>query len=129
MTAVFDNNILRSGVLALALTAGLGIAASSIAQADSGFTPPSASDARAAAPGISTGWHDRYCRYVWSYPKNGKTFVEIYNDDGSSIWYSGDTEAPSVTQEMMMRACYRQGARYSFRVYNNNGKWDALRAY
>lgn len=130
MKVVSVYNFVRSSVLAVGLSAGLGVVASNGAFAGTtGFTPSAADASLAAAPGISTGWHTRYCDYVWVYPKNGKTVVEIRNDNGSSLWYSGDTESPSVYQEMLIRACSKPGARYQFRVYNSNGNWDAIRAY
>ena len=130
MKAVSVYNFVRSAVLAVGLSAGLGIAASNGAFAGTtGFTASGGDTSRAAAASISTGWHNRYCNYVWVYPKNATTVVEIVNDDGSKLWYSGDTESPSVYQEMLIRACSKGGARYQFRVYNTNGKWDAIRAY
>lgn len=130
MKAVSVSSIVRSSALAVALSASLGVAASTGALADAtGFTPPATDAARAAEPRIATGWHTRYCDYVWAYQKNGATVVEIVNDNGSKLWYSGDTEKPSVYQEMLIRACYKPGARYQFRVYNSNGNWDAVRAY
>lgn len=141
MKAVTNLNTFRSCVLALAVTAGLGVAASSGALADSsGLTPagsttdasgkPAPDTGRAVVAGASKGWHYKYCNYVWVYPKNGKTFVAIENKDGSTLWYSGDTEKPSIYQEMMIRACAKSGAYYGFRVYNGStGAWDAVAAY
>lgn len=142
MNAVFGIGALRSCALALVLTAGLGVAASGGARADSsGLTPPgstaeavpnkpAADTGRAAVANASKGWRYKYCNYVWVYPKNGKTIVAIENKDGSTLWYSGDTERPSVYQEMMMRACSKSGAYYGFRVYDGStGAWDAVAAY
>lgn len=133
---------IRSCGLALAFTAGLGIAASSGALADStGMTLPGGKaeagvdkPAKYANRGVTTmsskKWRYRYCDYVWVYPKNGMIRVAIENTDGSTLWYEGDSESASVYQQMMMRACSKSGAYYGIRFTNlNKGTWDAIVAY
>lgn len=142
MSSVTGFAAVRSFGVALALAAGVAIAASSGALADdTGFTPAgSQADAATGKPApyanrgavntASQGWRYRYCDYVWVYPKNGMIRVAIENTDGSSLWYEGDTERASVYQEMMMRACSKTGASYGIRFTNlNKGKWDAIAAY
>ncbi len=142
MTSVTGLKAIRSFGLALALTAGLAIAASSGAQADAtGFTPagsrassdtdkPVKYSSRGVVNTSSKKWRYRYCDHVWAYPKNGSIRVEIENTDGSTLWYEGDTETASVYQEMMMRACSRSGAYYGIRFTDvSKGKWDAIVAY
>lgn len=138
MATVTLSSIVKPVVLAV----GVCIAASGLAWADSsGFAPggynagsaqdkPASDTGRAVTMGLSKGWHYRYCDYVWVFPKNGSIVVSIENKDGSSLWYSGDTEKPSIYQEMMIRACSKKGAYYGFRVYDaSTGAWNAVAAY
>lgn len=143
MTPIPSFNAVRTGGLALALAFGLAGAAGNGALADTtGFTPsgsqaagaapdrPASFASRGAVPTSSKTWRYRYCDYVWVYPKNDVTRVEIVNKDDSTLWYEGDSETASVYQEMMMRACYRSGAYYGIRFTNvSKGKWDAIVAY
>lgn len=132
----------REWVKPLMLAAALCMAASGAALADStGFAPggynpdsapekPARDTGRAVTMGLSKGWHYRYCDYVWVFPKNGNTIVSIENKDGSSLYYAGDTEKPSIYQEMLIRACSKRGAYYGFRVYDSStGAWNAIAAY